>query len=317
MSEMIKPRALRPGGTIGLICPAGAIRESEYTREYLTDKVAGLGFSAVIGDSVGAVHGYLSGDDDLRLADIHRMFADPNIDAVWCIRGGYGTPRLLDKIDWELLRQHPKPLFGYSDITGLHLAMHARVGTPTLHSPQLCSVGLHPENDRPSRASLIAALTSTAPLGTLAQPEGCPPITCLAPGVAEGTLIGGNLSLVVALLGTPFFPDMRGKVLFLEDVGEKTYAIDRMLTHLRLAGVFDQCAAIVLGTFSDCPVEHQAFGLSLPEILTEVVVPCGKPALFGLQVGHVRPSLSLPMGIRVRVDADAGTLTCLESPWQA
>ncbi len=313
----MKPRALQSGGTIGLICPAGAIREVEYTPEYLIDKVAGLGFRAVLGDSVGAVHGYLSGDDAVRLADIHRMFADPAIDAIWCIRGGYGTPRLLDSIDWGLLRRNPKPLFGYSDITGLHLAMHAQVGYPTLHSPQLCSVGLHPDTDRPSRASLIAALTGTQPLGAITQPEGCPPITGLVPGVAEGILIGGNLSLVAALIGTPFFPDMRGKVLFIEDVGEKTYALDRMLTHLRLAGVFDQCAAIVLGTFSDCPIEHQTFGLSLSEILAEVVLPAGKPVLFGVQAGHVRPCLSLPMGVTVRVDANEGTLTYLQSPWRA
>jgi len=144
-------------------------------------------------------------------------------------------------------------------------------------------------------------------------PPGEPAPACLHPGVAEGELTGGNLSLIAALCGTPFLPDMRGKVLFIEEIREYTYAVDRMLTHLKLAGVFDACAAVVFGGFTRCEPEYPAFGHTLEQVLAEVMIPCGKPAITGLPCGHRCPTLTLPLGVRCRVDADAGSLTILES----
>ncbi len=301
--------ALRPGDRMGLIGPSGAIREPEMTREVMTARIEALGFEPVLGESVGAMHGYLSGDDALRVADLHRMYADDSIRAVFCVRGGYGTPRLLSLIDYALLAAHPKLLLGYSDITGLHLAIQARCGFPTLHSPMVSSDALC---EPFSRAELLRALTCPDALGVLpVPPEGCAP-ACLCPGVAEGVLVGGNLSLIAALIGTPYMPDLRGKVLFIEEIREYTYAVDRMLTHLRLAGAFNACAAVVFGGFTRCEPEYPDFGLTLEQVIAEIVVPCGKPVLTGLACGHITPTLTLPLGVRCRVDAEQGTLAMLE-----
>lgn len=297
---------LRPGDRVGLIGPSGAMREPDMTPEALAARVEALGFEPVLGNSVGAAHGYLSGDDALRLGDLHRMFANDSVRAVYCVRGGYGTPRLLDRIDYALLRAHPKLLIGYSDITGLHLAIHAQCGFPTLHAPMVSSDALC---EPFSRGELLRALICPQPLGELPLPPGAPRPACLCPGVAEGELVGGNLSLIAALCGTPYMPDLRGKVLFIEEIREYTYAVDRMLTHLRLAGAFEACAAVVFGGFTRCEPEYPDFGLTLEQVLAETVAPCGKPALTGLPCGHISPTLSLPMGIRCRVDAGAGTIT--------
>jgi len=296
-------------GKIGLIGPSGVIRDPAMDRDTLAARIEALGFEPVLGSSVGAAHGYLSGNDELRLDDLHRMFADDSIRAIHCVRGGYGTPRLLDRIDYDLLRAHPKPLIGFSDITGLHLAIHAKCGFPTLHGPMVTSDALM---DPFSRAELLRALLCPEPLGQLPLPTGEPPLACLCPGIAEGELIGGNLSLIAALCGTPFLPDLSGKVLFIEEIREYTYAVDRMLTHLRLAGVFEATSAVVFGAFTRCEPEYPDFGLTLEQVLAEIMIPCGKPVITGLPCGHRCPTLTLPMGVRCRVDADGGTLTMLE-----
>jgi muramoyltetrapeptide carboxypeptidase len=302
-------RPLRPGDAVGLIGPSGAIRDPSHTRDVLAQRVSALGFVPVLGDSVGRVHGYLSGDDALRAADLHSMFADDAIRAVFCVRGGYGTPRLLDRLDFDLLRGHPKLLVGFSDITGLHLALHAWCGYPTLHAPMVTSNALL---EPFSRAALLRTLACAEALGEAELPPGAPPLRCVRPGVAEGPLVGGNLSLITALCGTPYQPDFAGKVLFIEEIREYTYALDRMLNQLRLCGVFDACAAVVFGGFTNCTVEYPDFGLTLEEIIEEVVAPCGKPILAGLPVGHLSPTLSLPLGVRCRVDAARGSLRFVE-----
>ncbi|MDR3052206.1 MAG: LD-carboxypeptidase [Oscillospiraceae bacterium] len=312
-----KPRALRPGGLVGLVGPSGAIRNPGQTPDALAAKVEGLGFCARLGESVGQRYGYLSGTDEVRARDINRMFADPAVDAVYCVRGGYGTPRLLDMLDWDALRANPKPFIGYSDITAMHAAIHTLCGYPTLHGPMPCSDSLDEESGAVSRQSLLAALTRTQPLGALQTPPDCPPPVCLNPGVAEGTLVGGNLTLVTALLGTPYALDTRGKILFLEDIGEHTYALDRMLTQLRLSGALNACAGIALGQFTDCTIEYPDFGLTVDEVIRDMLLPCGKPVLAGLQIGHCTPTLSLPLGVACRLDATAGTLTLLQAPWRA
>lgn len=301
---------IRLGDRIGLIGPSGAIRDPEMTPRVLAARVEALGFEPVLGQSVGAIHGYLSGDDASRLADLHRMFADDAIRAVFCVRGGYGTPRLLARVDYALLRAHPKPLIGFSDITGLHLAIHAQCGFPTLHGPMVASDALL---DPFSRGELLRALLCPAPMGELSSPPGEPPTACLCPGVAEGELIGGNLSLIAALCGTPYLPDMRGKVLFIEEIREYTYAVDRMLTHLNLAGILDACAGVVFGEFTRCEPEYPDYGFTLAQVLADIMIPCGKPAITGLPCGHRSPTLTLPLGVRCRLDADAGMLTILDS----
>ncbi len=309
MSMTYFDRPLQPGDRIGLLGPSGAMREPEWTPEALAARIEAMGFVPVLGDSVGAGHGYLSGTDAVRLADLHRMFANDTVRAIFCVRGGYGASRLLDAVDWPLVRQHPKLLIGYSDVTALHLAIHAHAGFPSLHGPMVSSGAL----DEPfSRQHCLRAMTCAVPLGTLPLPDGADKLTRVRGGRAEGLLIGGNLSLLAALCGTRHMPDLTGKILFIEDVGEKTYALDRMLTQLRTCGAFAACAGVVFGGFTDCPVEHPDYGLTVEQIIEETVAPFGKPILAGLPCGHLTPTLSLPMGLRCGVDADAGTVTLLE-----
>ena len=308
---MIYGKALKPGATVGLIGASGAIR-SQGTLEKCVAETEKLGFRVKLGESCGQVYGYLSGTDEVRARDLNNMFLDDEVDGIICLKGGYGVMRMLDLIDYDAIRRHPKVFMGYSDITALHIALLQKCGLATLHGPMPASCWTGSDFDDFSRQSMLRALTETAPLGKIENPEGFPR-TMVNPGVCEGMLVGGNLSLVVGLLGTPYELDTKGRILFLEDIGERTYRLDHMLTHLRLSGKFDDCAGIVLGGFTDCPIEYPEFGLSLEEIVRDVVAPCGKPVFTGLQAGHCSPKITLPLGVNCRMDAEKCELTALEA----
>lgn len=308
---MIYGKPLKKGATIGLVGAAGAIR-SPGTLEKCVEETEKLGFRVKLGESCGQVYGYLSGSDELRARDVNHMFLDDEVDGVICLKGGYGVMRMLDLIDYEAIRTHPKLFMGYSDITALHIALLQKCGLATLHGPMPASCWTDREFDEFSRQSMLRALTASGPLGAMENPEGFDRRT-IHPGVCEGQLVGGNLSLVVGLLGTPYELDTRGRILFLEDIGERTYRLDHMLTHLRLAGKFDDCAGIVLGDFRDCPIEYPDFGLSLEEIVRDVVAPCKKPIFSGLRAGHCTPKITLPLGVNCRMDAEKCELTALEA----
>ena len=246
------------------------------------------------------------------------MFADPTVDALWCVRGGYGASRLLPLLDWDLIRANPKALVGYSDITALHMALHTRAGLVSFHGP-IAARGFTPY----SLAELRRVLWSDdAPLRLGAPPpreprEGQPEwedrVTTLVPGRARGQLLGGNLCLMAHLAGTPYFPDLRGAILFLEDVDESFYRIDRFLTQLWLTGALAGVAGIAFGKFTRC--EPSAFYVQnrvLEDILAERPRALGVPAIAGLMVGHVDDQTTLPIGCLAELDADAGTLTLLE-----
>lgn len=307
----LKPRALRPGDTIGVVAPSGCIRTPDGCERALS-KLRDMGYAIRVGESVNKIYGYLSGEDTVRARDINAMFADPAIDAVFCIRGGYGAPRLLDGIDYGLVRAHPKIFVGYSDITALHIALNERCGLVTLHAPMAASDMIYHDYDALSHASLLRALTSTDALGEIANPPGYD-VQTLQAGTARGKLVGGNLTLVAYSLGTPYEIDTRGRLLFLEDIGEKTYRLDGMINQLRLAGKFEDCAGVVLGDFRDCPIEYEGFGLSLDQIIRDLILPSGKPMIANLRAGHCCPKLTLPMGIEYELDASNGRLTALES----
>jgi muramoyltetrapeptide carboxypeptidase len=239
------------------------------------------------------------------------MFADPEVAAIVCLKGGYGAMRILDALDCGLAARNPKILVGYSDITALHLALNQRAGLPTFHGPMGLSAALL-EGDPASTSSWLAALTGTAP-GRLENPPGRPPLWALAGGMARGPITGGNLSVIAATLGTPYELDARGKLLFLEDIDERPYRVDRMLTQLRLAGKFRDCAGIVLGDWNNCVADPGERSLELLEVFREVLVPAGKPILAGLQAGHCQPMLTFPLGVEAVLDADAGTLELVEA----
>ena len=304
-------RQLKKGDTIGLIGPSGAIRTAGSLEKSIA-MIEEMGFRVKVGKSCGKVYGYLSGTDDVRASDVNEMFRDDEVDAIICVKGGYGTMRMLDRLDYEAVAANPKIFMGYSDITAMHIPFLEKAELVTFHGPMPASCwvdGL----DEVTMHSMLDMLMEYIPERTLQNPEGHP-FTTINPGVCEGRLVGGNLSLIDGLLGTPYELDTRGRILFIEDIGEKTYRLDHMLTHLRLAGKFDDCSGVVLGHFTDCPIEFPEFGLTIEEIVRDVVAPCGKPVFSGFTAGHALPNLTIPLGVQCRMNADEGTVTLLESP---
>lgn len=311
MKQRSKPRALKMGDRVGLVAPAGPAKDAARLEE-ARSALASLGFEPVLGASCHASYGYLAGRDDVRAADLNAFFADPGIAGIVCLKGGYGTPRILDRLDYEAIGRTPKIFLGYSDITGIHLAIDRYCGFPTFHGP-MPSSDMLPEFDEFSRRSWLAAVTTRGPLGLLPRPEGMGPSTTLVPGTARGRIVGGNLSLIAASMGTPYEIDTRGRILFIEEVHERPFRVDRMLNQLRLAGKFAAAAGIVLGSWKDCGPAEGVPSLSLEEVFADIIAPAKRPTIYGFPAGHESPSLSFPLGVEAELDAEAGTLGLLES----
>lgn len=295
-----KPKALKMGDRIALVAPSGPVADTD--RVNAAARALGqFGFEVTVYKSCYRVCGYLSGSDDERAQDFNDAFADPEVAGVVCLKGGYGTPRILDRLDYGMIAKHPKVFAGYSDITGLHLALHKKCGFPTFHAPMASE--LTSGVDRFSWDGWLRALTSAEPLGILRNPPG-ETMHTLVGGRASGPIIGGNLSLVAASLGTPYEIDVRGKLLFLEDVCEEPYSVDRMLTQLRLAGKFEECSGVILGDWHDCLPEEGKPSLSLEQVFNDVIVPAGKPVIGNLKAGHCPHKVTLPLGVEAFLDAD-------------
>ena len=308
---MLKGKRLKPGDTIGIIGPSGAVRQAGAV-DRAVEFAKGLGFRVKLGESANGRYGNLSGTDEVRARDLCGMFADPQVDAIVCTRGGYGTMRILDMIDFDVIRANPKIFVGFSDVTALHIAMFKECGLITFHGPMACTWS----EDFPdgfTQKAFYSAVMDAKPLGELHNAPGYHERKTVNPGCAEGILVGGNLTLIAGTLGTPYEIDTKDRILFIEEIDEHTYCVDRLLTQLRLAGKFDDCAGIVFGDFCDCLIEYPEFGLTLEEVIRDVAAPCGKPIFTGLQAGHVSPKLTLPLGTRCRMDADACSLTVLEA----
>lgn len=284
--------ALPAGGVIGLIAPAGP---AELDLERATQWVHAHGYSLRVFDGVWEKDGYLAGSDAVRLRDLHAAFADDSIDAIFCLRGGYGSPRLLDGIDFQLLRRHPKPFVGYSDITALHLAITRYAGFVTFHGAML-NADLLGGKQEPTQSSLLRMLTGQQ--GAVLEHPTDYPLTTLAPGSARGRLLGGNLSMICAAMGTAFELDSDDIILFIEDVNEPLYRVDRLLTQLRLAGKFDRLRGVLVGDVAGVD------SVALERLIKQELGLLGVPILSGWRSGHCDPNLTLPMGALVRLDAD-------------
>jgi muramoyltetrapeptide carboxypeptidase len=292
-------RHLRPGDRVGLIAPAGPPSPERFGQVELLFERQGLHVQWLPGCMARhPVHDFLAGDDATRLADLHAAFADPSLQAVCCLRGGSGSARLLDRIDTALLRAHPKPFVGYSDITALH-ALRGRLGLVGFHAPMPAS-DLVLEGAEADADALFALLMQPLGAGHVFAPT-LDAATWRVEGVARGRLLGGNLSIVASLLGTPWAWPVDGAVLFLEDVSEALYRVDRLLTHLRHAGVLARVNGFLLGSFTE--------DADPAAVLREHLGGLGKPVLAGWPAGHGRPHRALPLGAQVALDATAGTLT--------
>jgi len=282
-----------PNGTVALLAPAGpATLDVEKAGQWMRAR----GYDLRIFPGVYERDGYLAGSDKVRLNDLHNAFADPEIDAIFCLRGGYGTPRLLDSLDFDLLRANPKPFVGYSDITALHLAISRYAGFVTFHGPML-NADLLGDKQPPTESSLFSLLRGQLGAGSVLAHPVAYPLTTIEPGIACGRLLGGNLSMIAAVMGTPFGIDAEGIILLIEDVNEPIYRIDRLLTHLRLAGKLAQVAGVLVGDVAG--VE----GVSLERLLKQTFGPLRIPVLSGWRRGHCDPNLPLPVGALVRLDA--------------
>ncbi|MEU4715061.1 LD-carboxypeptidase [Micromonospora purpureochromogenes] len=299
--ECLRPPVLRPGDTVMLVSPSGPTRPERVARG--VELLTGWGLRPVLAPNAYARRGYLAGDDALRAADLNAAFADPEVRGVICTRGGYGAQRVVDLLDMAAVRRDPKVVAGFSDITALQFALWRGARLAGVHGPG--AAWLDERTPLRSAESLHAALMTTEPVTVAATPDE-ETFDVRVPGRAVGPLLGGNLCLITASIGTPDMPDLTGAVLLIEEVQEPPYKVDRMLTHLRRAGVLDGVAGVAVGQFTECA---DGWDTTVTDVLTECLGDLGVPVLGGLPVGHGVGQLTVPVGTRATLDADAGTLT--------
>ena len=310
--DILKPPALKFGDTIGIVAPAS---HSAFPSALLNGRksLEALGFRTVTAPHLTDRHGFLAGRDTDRQADLEAMFADPAIHGIVCLRGGYGSVRMLPRLNFDAIRAHPKVFVGYSDITALHGAIQRYTGLVTFWGPMVSS-DMSPGFDPYNRDAFVKAVTGSAPLGEIPHPDDMPPIQTIHGGRARGRLIGGTLSLLAAAVGTPYEFDYDGAILFFEDVGEEPHRIDRMLTQLLQADRLKCVSGIVIGECAGCgsAPNNPAFpygNFSIEEVFADRLKPLGIPVIHGPGIGHGTYKATLPLGIRATLDGDAATLT--------
>lgn len=299
------PRRLKKGDTVGIISPSSPpnLENLKKALPFLES----LGLNIKMGKSVEAKNGHLAGTDDDRLADLHAMFEDPEIAGIICAGGGYGAARYTDRIDFQMIKENPKVFWGYSDITFLHTAIGEYAELVTFHGPMLASdVGKETFHERSAR--MFGQLFGPF---ELYYSEEISPLTALAGGVAQGELVGGNLSLIRSGIGTKFELDVKGKILLIEDIDEEPYQVDELLNHLKMARKFDEVAGIVIGDFKNAEPKNKERSLTLDEVLDDYFKDLKVPVVKGFKIGHCEPHFSVPLGVQARLDADDKTLTIL------
>ncbi|GAA4001044.1 LD-carboxypeptidase [Sphingomonas humi] len=311
-----KPPRLRAGDRVALVSPAG-IYSDPFDFQLVTEAITAMGLVPVPGPHWKDRFGYLAGTDQGRAADINAAFADPAIRAIFAVRGGWGSARALPFLDWKTIAANPKLLVGFSDITALHLAIQARAGFATIHGPTAGSswtkYSYAAFRDLVFDAKLPLYRNLPGDQDRLVQKEGR--FQTLRPGKATGRLLGGNLTVLTSLVGTPWLPDFSGAILFIEDTDEAPYRIDRMLTQLGQAGVLRKVAGVVFGQCTNCkPSDGSTSLFTLGEVLRQHLEPLNVPIYTGAMFGHIDDQFSLPVGCRAEIDADAGTIRLLEAP---
>ena len=306
----MKPSRLRKGDTIGVIAPAscGNTETTAAGVEWLEK----TGFRIKLGKTVSLENGYLAGSDAARAADINSMFAADDIDGIICLRGGYGTMRLLNLIDYDTIKKHPKVFVGYSDITALHTAIGQRTGLVTFHGPMAAS-DMGKNIPAYTWNWFLRAVTGAGPLGNITNPPDAEPFKVIASGKAAGFLAGGNLSLIAATLGTPYEIDTCGKILFMEEVSEAPYRIDRMLTQLLLAGKLQTAAGIVFDVFAGFAPETESADFTVEEVLKDRLGSLNIPIIMNVYFGHTANKITVPLRIRAMLQTQNGRLTITES----
>jgi muramoyltetrapeptide carboxypeptidase len=316
MKTLLKPERLCFGDTVGIITPASAPPDRKAV-DRAAVALEKFGFKPKLGKNVRARHGFLAGSDRERAADVMQMFTDKKVKAIICLRGGDGSSRILDRLDYDVIRRHPKIFAGYSDITSLHCALIKKSNLVSMHAPMLLR-GLE-ANDLPdfTRQSFFRTVMEAKPAGSICLGYGRKTVSVLRAGKAEGGLIGGNLTVLCGAIGTPFVPSFIGKILFFEDVGEKPYRLDRMLTQLLNAGILSRVNGVAVGVNRKCedrsPNKTGEYRQSAADVVQERLSSLRVPVVTGLPFGHVDLNATLPVGARVRLDGDTGDLIVTEA----
>ena len=302
---IIKPPRLNLGDTVGLISPAGIVDSADV--EEAKQVFSTLGLKVKFGRHILDRYGYLAGKDRNRARDVNAMFADKSVKAIIAMRGGWGSNRILPLLNYNSIRAHPKIILGYSDFTSIYLAINARSGLITFHGAVATSTWNNFTWKYIKSILFNAqAVTMNNTLITKLRRE------VITPGKAKGTLIGGNLSVINSMLGSSYLPTWKGSILFIEDIGEDVYRVDRMLTQLKIAGILNQLSGFVFGQCTRCSPGDEA-SLTLMQVLQEHIRPLNIPAWYGSMIGHIRDKFTLPIGIKVEIDANAGIIKMLEA----
>lgn len=314
-NKLLWPKRLSVGNTIGIVSPASAIFESE-PYEIATESLQAMGLKVKLGEFVKSRHGHLAGTDQERATELNAMFKDDSVDAIICLRGGSGAARILPLLDYEAIKANPKIFCGYSDITALHLGIYEKTGLVTFHGPLATSTWNEFTVDH------FKSLLFDAEALRLENPEGGGKyltqvnnrIRTIQPGKAKGELLGGNLSVLTGIMGSSYFPtDWSNKILYLEDVDEPIYAMDRMLTQIQLAGIFDKISGFIFGKCTRCEPGGKGYGsLTLEEVIDHYIKPLNIPAFSGSMIGHIDEMFTFPNGIEAEIDAENGTIKLLQ-----
>ena len=293
---------LQKGDKVGIVAPSGPVKSDRF--ENVTNNLEALGLIPVYGKYINEQYGFLAGSDDHRLEDLHSMYINKDVKAIWCLRGGYGATRILDQLDYKLIRKNPKPLIGFSDITAPLLSIYKKTGIPGYHAAMLASKWT-PFTMEETRAMIMGERNDFVFMPILEGKRSDGEFAYqIVPGQAQGELIGGNLTLLASLCGTAYVPSFKNKIVFIEEVGEKPYRIDRMMTQLRQSTDIEKSAGFVLGIFNDCQPGNEEFSLSLKDTLVAQFRAIGKPTYYGAPFGHIDMIAPLPLGCMASFDAE-------------
>lgn len=299
--KSLRPKKLQKGDLIGIISPASSVDDPSKIERGVS-YLEGLGYKVILGKNVGKYNGYLAGDDNERLADLHAMFENKNVKAVFCLRGGYGASRLLDKIDYKIIKAHPKIFVGYSDISAIQLAIFYKTGLITFAGPMV-GVDFYEEVSSFTAEMFWKLLTSTKKFGRIENPQN-ENILTLNSGSTSGKLIGGNLSVITGLIGTDYFPELKDKILFIEETGELPYKIDRMFNQFRLSNMFKGLKGVIIGSFIDCQEpDPNKRTLTLGEVISDYFSKMKLPVVYNLRHGHLKDNITIPVGANIKLNA--------------
>ncbi|MBR5641694.1 MAG: LD-carboxypeptidase [Firmicutes bacterium] len=307
---MIKPKKLQPGDTIAIVSPSSPTKDSTAVprgKAFLES----LGYNVILGKHVDEWRGnYIAASEEARSEDLNELFARKDVNMILCARGGYGALQIVDKIDYENIKENPKLFCGYSDITSLHLAMNRFAGLVTIHGEVLTALnaGVTPY----TKDHWLRCMTTTEECREITVADPAKFLTTVAPGKAEGEVLGGNLSLLAASCGTFYQPDFKGKILFFEELNEEPYAVDRYLAQMRNCGMFEGLKGVVIGECEAC-TDHSGYYPDVVDTFRYYFADLGVPCLYGLPLGHTKDQAALPLGVKVRLDADEKTFAILES----